>query len=327
MRWLLLAILVFVSGCVDSSVFGGDVVQTDLKTEEQGAKDVLIIKDIQTIPKSPLLPDQPFTLFFTIENVDDEENAKNVKVDLFNPSLFKDKNGILCSFSSADCYPKPVICSTGCQFLPSEQKQIQFGLKSPTEIEIAGIKLETEMHFSVDYEFTANTFFEVTVVTKREIEQRQRADQSISISGSNVKSSGPIQIEAEIRGAQFVLAGQSANFVFTVKNKGDKNRGNLKNSQIPIGKMTIEFPTNLFDGNSLINPPISFTCSSVPVICTNTGDAINLFKGESIPLKFSISNTKETNIPPFATYPIRAKITDYTYQLRDKTSITIQPFK
>jgi hypothetical protein len=324
MKWLLLVIIVIISGC---TAIDYDVVQTTQNKEDQGFKDVLVVKDIQIIPRSPLLPDQEFTLFFTLENVDDEKDVKNSEVNIFNPSVFRSSDGISCASDSCN----PDICSKGnaCNIIPGEQKQIQVNLRAPTEEEIARIKLDTIIHFSIDYNFNANTFFEVPVVTIDEISERQRAGQTLPISSSNVRSSGPIQIDSEIKGTSFVLAGQSANFVFTVKNEGDKNKGNLVKSEVE--SMEIEFPRQLFDTGSKIDPPDNFNCEALtgrptaPVKCTNN-NAISLFKGVSVPLKFVIEKTRSTDIPPFATYPIKAKIENYNYQVRDSVGITVQPF-
>lgn len=376
MKWFLLIVIIFISGCI-----GSDTVQSTIKTDEQGFKDVLTVNGIETIPKSPLLPDQDFTLFFTLENLDDEENIKDVEVKLFNPSVFKDQNGNSCA--GGLCKTENNLCDSSkkCNLLPFEQKQIQFLLSAPSGDEIADIKLETGIDFSVDYTYTANTFFEIPVVTLNEIEQRQRAGQTLSITGNKIKTSGPIQIEAEIRGSQYVLAGQDANFIFTIINEGDDRRGNLYESEIKANTMTIEFPAVFFTsdfalveddcsflddnlanedefvvedacnslnyctwkfddkkcipkhGRQMLPPDDKFTCenngekhaSISGVICTNK-EPIILFKGKSTPLKFTVNKTKDSGIP-FATYPIKAKIINYQYQVRDTTRITIEPFK
>ncbi|MBS3053767.1 MAG: hypothetical protein J4469_04670, partial [Candidatus Aenigmarchaeota archaeon] len=59
--------------------------------------------------------------------------------------------------------------------------------------------------------------------------------------------SGPVQIDVQLFGTPYLLSGFSGTFIFNVKNKG---KGNIVNSQIEARKLVIEFPRELFAGNS-----------------------------------------------------------------------------
>ncbi len=93
-EWLLL-LLVAVSGCVlpgFPNVFGSDAVNIQEKTVENGVKDVIIVKDINTIPNNPLLPDQQLILSFILENQDTLKSS-SAMVDLFDAPTVRDVNG------------------------------------------------------------------------------------------------------------------------------------------------------------------------------------------------------------------------------------------
>lgn len=89
----LLFLLVLVSGCIDlSGVFGSNVISVQQNTVQNGVRDIIVIKDIITIPNSPLLPDQQLLFSFIAENKDNLKNS-NVVVDLFNAPTIRSADG------------------------------------------------------------------------------------------------------------------------------------------------------------------------------------------------------------------------------------------
>src|SRR5437667_78525 len=101
MKYFLLSISILsilaIAGCSNiQCVFGCDVVSVQTKTVENGVRDVIAIKDVQTIPKSPLLPDQGVLLSFIIENRDALRSA-DAYVDLFNAPTMKSPDGKSCN--------------------------------------------------------------------------------------------------------------------------------------------------------------------------------------------------------------------------------------
>lgn len=94
---LSLVVLVLISGCVGiPDVFGRDVISIQQSVVENGVRDVLVIKDIQTIPKSPLLPNQQIVLSFIVENRDKLKSSLAV-VDLFNAPTMRSVAGEPCN--------------------------------------------------------------------------------------------------------------------------------------------------------------------------------------------------------------------------------------
>ncbi len=303
--YVLLIALIFIAGCT-SDFFGGDVLKIQVNTEAEGPKDAVIVKDIQTIPSPPVLPGQQVSLFFTIENKDDLKSATNVNVNLFNPSSFRIIEGGAQPLGSA---------------LPGEQKQVEMKLAAPTQGEIANVRLETDLHFSVAYDFQSSTIMETLIVNENEIRARQRQGQPVSLERNTILGSGPVQIDGEMKGVPYVLANQPGTagiFVLTVVNRGDKTKGDLKDGKILAGNLAVEFPAGI--GN--MKCPEKFSQNGL--ICTNA-EEIKLFKGESNPFRFEITGSPPIS-EPFKTYNIKADIS-YTYELRDSAHAIVNPLE
>lgn len=254
--------VVLVSACVQlGDVFGKDVLTINRKVSEEGFKDVLLIKDAKSIPKSPVLPDQPVLFSFIIENVDKTETAKAVVADLFNAPLFKSYSqqyrnlrdkAPLCNSGTSPCVPDICSRSSRCEVLPGEQRSMDIDLFSPSESEIARIKTDTELSYKVSYDFKGTLLYTVPVVNQDEIRTRQRQGQSISLTEQLTHSSGPVQVDVQLFGTPYLLSGFSGTFIFNVKNKG---HGNIANSQIPRGGLKIEFPLDLFAEGAILTTP------------------------------------------------------------------------
>jgi len=337
--FLILALLT--AGCTNLNIFGGDVVSIITNTNVEGFQDVLIIKDIRTIPRSIIPPDQDTFLSFVLENKDDKKSAKNVKIQLFDAPGFK-SSSTLCNVH--EC--KPEECSTDApcaNILPGEEKLISFNLKSPTQQEIGNVKNEITFSFKTNYEFDANTLYRIPVVNMNEILSRQRADQNVEIDSPKFISSGPIQADIELKGQDFVIAGNEATLQVQFSNKGDKRKGSVVGNIIEDEDITITFPEDLtvtdwpkkvsdaVNNNGVPSNPLvddnsqssteknAFSCSGNT--CTNSG-SVELFEGESIPLLFKIKSSAIND--PFKTYDISIAFS-YQYELRDSIKVTVQP--
>ncbi|MBI4018252.1 MAG: hypothetical protein HY368_01460 [Candidatus Aenigmarchaeota archaeon] len=264
---LLLSLAVLAAGCTSQlPTFGIDVVSVTREINVEGDRDVLVVKDKLTIPKSPVLTDQGVHFSFLLENKDVAKKTASVDIDLFDAPLMKNEKGgrKLCNQVGADgkerrgCYANecvPEQNSNRCimrDILPGEQRQVTFDLFSPSVNEIGGIKTDIKMNFKVTYNFEGSTSFTVPVVDADEIKARQRAGDKIKVDIRKSIGSGPIQVDPELFGSPYILAEQSGTFFFVVKNKG---KGNLPQSQIPKDGLCIYFPKDFFgSGTSLVTP-------------------------------------------------------------------------
>lgn len=318
-------LLIFLAGCTNIDFFGQDVLKIQVNSEAEGPKDIMVISDIETIPRSPVLPGQEVRLFFTVENRDDTKEAKNVKVELFNPSSFKNPQCLTCDFGS---------------ILPGGQEQVQIIMTAPSEGDIAGVKLETDLNFRVTYRYETSTIMETLIVNMGEILARQRQGESVTLERNNKMGSGPVRVEGEIKGVPYVLANQKDKqagiFIFTVKNIGDKGKGTLVNGTIepctaggqcvgiffPNALGTLKCPND--NCGKFVCFPYSGPGPVPGTVCINK-DPIELFKGESSPYRFDIVNSPD--IPePFRTHNVRADVA-YDYELRGSVHIIVNPLQ
>jgi hypothetical protein len=150
-----------------------------------------------------------------------------------------------------------------------------------------------------------------------EIKIKQQAGESMNLEIPKFLGSGPVQIDVELMGAPYILAGYSGTFLFTVKKVGDPANGMLKGSKISKGSLEIIFPSDL----GTVEPGSKFTCDSN--VCTNSED-IELYKGESPSLYFKVKEVPDINVP-YKSFEITAKV-NYIYELRDSIKVTIEPY-
>jgi hypothetical protein len=324
---LLLVIIVITSGCTYlDEFFGQDVIQVEETTLEEGVRDVIVINDATTIPKSPILPGQGVVLSFIMENKDERESAENVVAELFDAPLFKGRNEALCNSGAKICKPENDRCSidSHCTVLPGEQKMISFDLVAPSEDEVVNLETELDLHFRVSYTFTSSLLYNSFVVSMDEIKARQRAGEAVNLDVMKTPSSGPVQIDVEMLGAPYILSGYSGTFLFTVKKVS--TNGVIKDSKIDTGNMLIEFPTDIgtVDGGE------KFLCVKIEDVdkyrCVNK-DEIELYSGESTTYRIQVTdvpNLEGTGIP-YKSFSIKAYV-GYVYEMRDSLKLKIKPY-
>ncbi|MBI4174446.1 MAG: hypothetical protein HY517_02275 [Candidatus Aenigmarchaeota archaeon] len=356
---LLIAAVIAVSGCVGiPDVFGRDVISVQQSIVESGVRDVIVVRDIVTIPKSPLLPDQQVILSFVIENRDALKSAR-AYVDLFNAPTMRDGFDRPCNFYAVSGYtpntigigtPVPVVgpsgqvaqntdrfclpdqCGpAGCVVLPGEEKPINFGMKTPTQEDIKNIKTQTRLDFKTTYNFDGSLNYIVPAVNADEITKRQRAGEKTNLFTTKSFGSGPVIVDVELQGAPYILDTYEAVMMFKIKNRGS---GTLERSQIDSSSLQILFPPE-FD---VITAKSSekFVCSPDPLtggtICVNNAKKDNqdlgtipLYRDESrSSLRFTVQ-LRQPMAEPFRSYPISAQVS-YKYELRNSVDLTINPF-
>jgi hypothetical protein len=381
---LLLAFVIIASGCTGiPDLFGGDVINVQEKVVENGERDVIIVKGVQTIPASPLLPSQQIVLSFILENRDNLEDA-TAYVDLFNAPTMREacpgdscrpcnlytgsssctikscQSGAPCqidadcdswgggacvcystglSLNERICKPDQCDAQRGCVILPKEEKPVNFVMKTPSEPDIKGIKTSTKLDFKTIYKFSSSLNYIVPAVSSDEITKRQRASEKIDLEQSKSYSSGPLQIDAQILGAPYMLSYASGTLggaqspesiiTFNIRNRGS---GTVVNSEIKRGAMEITFPPELeikLDQAGKAND--KFTCRQTGaegMTCINDAveGAIPLYRDESrSAIRFTAKLRQPLN-EPFRSFQIRA-IVAYDYELRNSVDVTINPFQ
>jgi hypothetical protein len=360
---LLLLSIVLVSGCTNfnpGGIFGSDVINVQTRVTEESGKDPLVIKQVMTIPTSPILPDQEVILSFVIENVDKVREVKNVYVDLFNAPGFRNSaKTALCNSKADACLPdadrgQTPECSRGqpCSILPGEQRLIQYTLYAPSPSQIANIRTQTKLDFKVLYDFSGYMNFVIPSVNKDEVIRRQREGEKMDIIFEKSISSGPIQMDVEPLGVSYIMDNLQTVLLFTIKNVGS---GNLLSSQIDafyssdnsyaVNKngLTILFPTELEiirPGGDLVSTyfsePIAYgglDSSGVTYQSISNKKPIQIYRDQSqtsirIPVKLTepVYTDMRNNQIPFRSYQIKTEVY-YTYELRGNFDVTINPFE
>jgi hypothetical protein len=351
--FLIIALVAFSAGCTGlSGVFGGDVLVIKQNLIQQGQKDIVVIKDEVTIPKSPMLPGSSFIFSFLLENVDKSNNAKNVMVELFNAPTVKNdiendqKRGQLCNTGEGDfvCRPDklgkddPCRTQNRCIMLPGEQMPINFYLKTPEKEEIVNIETKPTLDYRVLYDFESSSLYIMPSVDMDEIIKNQRSNDKVNIEITKSYGTGPVRIDMELFGTKYILSGQPATFIFKLTNDG---RGNVVGSQIEKGNFAVSIPVSLFDpeDGKLILPdgqeyepdgqPTDgrFVCGTRDsyVVCENN-DILQMYKDQTRgSLRFQITKTASLD-QPFLSYELKSGVR-YKYELRGTQEITVKPFE
>ena len=273
---LFLILLVSSSLCIDIINISGiefQNVQTTEKTEKK-TSDVIVIQRVETIPKPPVLPDDSVELYITLANNDEQETIKG-SVELFDYSIFIPLDATKKDFT----------------LLPLAEKVIKFSLKAPSAEQIANVKVTPRVSFRVNYTFTGVTTYEIVVVNYEEIKKYQQAGKTLNLVTNKIIGSGPIKIDTELVGSDFILAERSGTLKFTIRNEGT---GDLKGNKIEKDKMQITFPK----GIRVAPPPRATTTTTLPEKGTSCSNPIDL---GSVSKSASISKT--VSIPPYKTTP------------------------
>ena len=292
-------LIIFISGCISGTLNLQNLYITEEKKEE--ISDILTIENVETVPKPPIFSGDSFLFYFVIKNKDNIKTIKNVKVILFDPSVFKvSSEADKCSESSP------------CSLMPLDQKIISFNLTAPKKEEIGNVEINPKVSFRVLYTLEGSTYYDVIGINLDELAKYQQAGKSLSLTRNKVITSGPIKIDAELINAEAVISGKTGKLRFVIKNTGT---GSLLNNEIGKNDLKIDF-AGLEVSHDMEDV---FSCSSS--VCTNK-EEIKLIGKESPPLLFTIK--MPSNIEIWKTFTINAKI-NYTYEARGSKEISVIP--
>ncbi len=175
--------VVAVSGCVSfGSLFGSST------TTVEASNDVMAVSDSTVIPTPPILTGDIFTTSFVAKNLDDLEDAQNVKVRLYDwgacaPSacLEKSKDGYSYGKDYGSISPKDV-------------QQVECQFKAPSAQQIGGIAAKCPIRYKLTYDFSGITTTELNVISNSKFREMQRAGQTPTVNSVQSKSRGPIKV-------------------------------------------------------------------------------------------------------------------------------------
>src|SRR3989338_5456266 len=247
---VLLAIII-ISGCIEldaCSIFGLCNTPTQVNKIEQkiGPKDVVKIASVNTLPLSPVHPDNSMLMMFELENKDNDpmKIAQNVIVDVYDAPTLKSSDGsMLCnSRPSLVCMPEQCSIETPCKILPTASKYVNVPMKTPTRDELGDIITEPDIRYQISYDFESTTRYDMLVVNPNEILKKQKAGEKLPMTQTIIHSSGPIKIDLNLQGQDYIMSNLDSSILLKLKDEGV---GDLRYAQIDTGNLDIYIPEKL----------------------------------------------------------------------------------
>lgn len=195
---LILSILavVAVSGCISlGDLFGSS------ETKVEASPDVMSFSDSTVIPNPPILTGDTFTTSFAMKNLDEFEDAKNVKIELYDWGVCTPSS---CIPSKKDNVGWDAIDNTKSQtsysaafndISPKDVQQIECQFKSPSSEKIGGLDARCPIRYKLTYDFSGITTTELNIISNKKFQDMQRAGQTPSVTSTQSKSRGPIKVD------------------------------------------------------------------------------------------------------------------------------------
>ncbi len=253
MRKKLTALLIFAvalaSGCVNQN-----------QTIEASA-DVLSFGEISVVPNPPIFAGDTFSTSLQITNLDELEDAKNVKLTLYDWGVCKPQS---CSpdskewgFGSNQDY---LYVKQFGDIPPRDMKFIECQFKAPSNAEIGGIKTSCPIKFKLSYDFESTTTTDLTLISEDKFRDLQKSGKTPSATSTQTKSRGPVKIDFEFLAEQPVMVSKDVNkkipFYIRIENKGtgEPTMGGLSVDALVSGEphtFFIDVPLNLKTGYQL----------------------------------------------------------------------------
>jgi hypothetical protein len=320
MRALAIALLlsvIFTAGCVGQdgvSLPGLENVKPSRTTSSIGLADIVAMESVRTIPEKSVLAGSSLRLFMNVvsKETDLGNEAKSVYVNIFDPFIFKQES-------------EPTECTqvNPCDLRAGETKFLHWEFSAPSRDAIANVITKGSIKYLLQYDFSSATNYEVIVVNPDEILKLQQEGKTLSIPASEVRTSGPIQLELS-QPVPFAMASsgytsQPTFITLKIRNRGlgSPFGGTGKSVVLPEGTVNIAF-----HGLGTVECPKDFERDADG--CKNAGDII-FIRQESIPYLFKISGLPLLSPEvPFKTFLVTAKA-DYTYEIRGQADVEIQP--
>ncbi|MCD6215526.1 MAG: hypothetical protein J7J92_00435 [Candidatus Aenigmarchaeota archaeon] len=310
-----LIIIILISGCVEQKWVVPDI-SVSRENEKADVNDIIVIKNVESYPKSPLMPSTSFYLKYRLENIDKTHTVTDVSTDIWDACMYKVKSN---GFSGKVMYPMSI-------------EDVQYSMKSPSVDEIANIRHKCDIAFYVDYKFEGALLYDVVVMNINEIMRVQESEKNIDIKAREYWGPGPVKLDAEFSSGENepVIIGEGETKLpikFTLKDVGS---GLVKDNKIPEGNVHIYFPTEMVSNVDGELGTGNFSCGSKTTMegrsywdCSNK-EEIKFFNRESSPIILYLTFNK--NIKKYyKTFTIISKFT-YNYELTKTYPVETIPY-
>lgn len=255
--FVLVLIIFLFSGCIDPcSTFGLCKQTAKVKTNEEqlGPRDVISVSNIRLLPSSPLPTDQSVLLTLILKNRDVQpmKTVENVIVELIDAPTFKSSIGKCNPLPQINCISNECNARNPCNLISGSEKEIYFNLITPSKKEIGNIITRVKLKFHILYNFISNTKFDAVVVNPLEIIRKEMEREVLTLKRFITYSSGPIRIEIEIKGQEYLLGNSDATIIVKIKDEGS---GNIKENIILPNNMFVVFPKSIAKNIHYIEVP------------------------------------------------------------------------
>lgn len=183
----LVILIVAVSGCISNLGLGPQ------QQTVEAPNDVMAFSDSTVIPNPPILTGDTFTTSFAMKNLDEFDDAKNVKIELYDWGVCAPSS---CNPSDWGIDGKKTSYSIAFNDIsPKDVQQIECQFKSPPSEKIGGLQANCPIRYKLTYDFSGITTTELNVISNKKFQEMQRAGQTPFVSSTQSKSRGPIKVD------------------------------------------------------------------------------------------------------------------------------------
>lgn len=291
MRYAYVLLTVFLVGCVQLSNF--NTLLGGQQQVESQPEDVLLIKDLLVIPKSPVTAGSEFTMTYQVNNVLTSPGAK--EIDGATAEIY----------DSGRCKAGEAKKSLG-KLFPGSTEIVGWKFTAPSNSELGGLEATCHIRFKISYRYDALSVIDATVVSKEKYEKSQRAGETLSAIPKIQQAAGPVKISVNYDGnPQPFIAGTNVPVSIIIRDLGN----GLLNG-VEKGKIKVSFE----DGTNI-------DCD-YPTSKIGNKEVVPLIKKVSPPIKcsFKAPDTQDTR-----SVFLRVEIPDYDYELHDSARIDVKP--
>lgn len=268
--------------------------------EKEAPTDVLEIQRKKVVPNPPIRSEDTFRYSFLLKNVYNEEDAKNVSVNLYDSGK--------CDMN--DEGSKNIDIGT---IYGGSTKEIDWEFTAPTNDELGNMAGSCGIKYSLSYDFNASTRADFTAVGQDALDRASRSGESIQTSTSVYKSQGPIKIDVNFQREQPFLNGTVVPVEIIIRNKGDGTPPSLANDDIEM----------FLDGDSFGSDEND--CSYPTEDTGGDSNSLIFLEGSTPPIQCNIPRKHVTSQGPTEDHTFKVDINDYHYELMDQKRVSVKP--
>jgi hypothetical protein len=292
---LTLILVLLFSGCAGIP----DIFGTKKAEVKEQPPDVIVVQNINILPKPPINSGDQFSVSFEISNQEEKREVKYVGYEILDSGL--------CSLKSGN--PTDIFTN----FVSGQTEFIEWVFNAPSAESIGHLSTKCPIRFKTNYTFDSISEIEVDVISEEKYNQLQQSGGFKTFVPTLTIGRGPIKIYLSFGASLPIKTNTTLPIYITVEDKGTGLY-----STVPTGKLIMKVPGEFnFSGCGE-----RFNCSKQDnfYTCNNTQDIV-MIKGKS-PL-FRCSFTTPV-IPIEKIYLIEASL-EYDYEITKEVEVEVKP--